>query len=216
MLDGIVSVGVDVDWCRTTKQQLLMPCLLSGQVYSSMKTSQIPTLKHKHACGGFFPTLHLSAHLPSVAVKYWKAQFWSTTSQNCTPRPCNTTLPRTQTQRARSQRLIVPPHALPSICLRCVLPLQQQWPCNISIIRLPNITVRVPVPASLFHHHAGPSMSLSIFPTLTHSLTARFTLWHTQHQLHVLSEYTHVLWMHPSSERNKKLWKGFRAVEGCG
>lgn len=83
--------------------------------------------------------------------------------------PGCTLLPRTRTQRA--QRLIIPPHALPIHLPEVCYALAVQWSCW-SINPLPNITAGLSAASGCSSsppYHASLSMSLSIFPALTHS-----------------------------------------------
>lgn len=96
VLDAIVSVGVDVDCCRTTIVDALC-AYRSGVLFDENVTN---THARTQTCMRRFPP-----HTASVCTfalgccKVLESPVLKYASQNCTPRPCNTTLPRTQTQR---------------------------------------------------------------------------------------------------------------------
>jgi len=212
-----------------------MLSVLTGQVDCSVQTN---INQHKYPrtnMQSFCAAMHLSTDLPPVAAKYCKALFevphHKTIIQHHVIQFSHTLKHKGHTEHTHKTNRTTARTRNPSawgVFSSCG---SSGHAIDLSILFLTSQHVCLPacppVLAALFHQARPFNEPLYLpsadslprcFPySMTHTDTHICTLTrvHISYTWTVHPEYTHMLWMYPSSERNRKLWKSFRAVKGC-
>ena len=211
MRDGVVSVGVEARCCGKSRETATTLSVLTGQVlgkcglffffvcmrsYTNRRGAHAQTRTHIVSS---LPYIHLYVSPQYTSVcKYCRAWFEVPHhKKNYTLRPCNTPLPRTQTQRAHTKTNRTPartPH--PSAWGALGSCSSSGRAADLSILSPTSQHVCLPACLSACSGCSPPprrpfSLSLSFFPALTHSFAPYLTLWlHTHTHTHT---HTHRL-----------------------